>query len=86
MRSAGEWRAPSLGDPSGDRRRGLDRDLLAKDRAHGDLEGVPRARGANAGMGGGRAAQENVARQLLGNQRRIGAEIEHPPDALDDRQ
>ena len=30
--------------------------------------------------------RENVARQLLSDDRRIGAEIEHPPDALDDRQ
>ena len=64
MRSAARRRAPALGDPSGDRRRGLDRDLLAEDRAHGDLEGVPRARRANAGMRGGGAAQQNVARQL----------------------
>ena len=51
----GRW-LPSIGVPHRSAIRpaivvaALDRDLLAEDRAHGDLEGIPGARGANAGV------------------------------------
>ncbi len=50
----------------------------------GELEPVPRAGHAKAGMTRQHAADQRIARELPGHHDRIGAEVEQPPHALDD--
>ena len=66
-----DWRAPSRRHTPRDRRRRGHRDLLAQDGPHGELEWIPGARRANAGMGSEALLQERIARQLVRDQRRI---------------
>ena len=62
----------------------LHRDLLAENRANGDLESVPGARCPNPRMPCEGGRQQRIAAEMLGNHRRIGVEVEDAADAFDD--
>ena len=63
-------------DPARDRPRGGDRDLLADDRADGDLEPVERAGHAKAGRPGDERAQPWIGGERRVDHRRIRVEVE----------
>ena len=69
------------GEPA---RRG-DRDLLAEDGAHRELEPVPRARHAQAGSRRDQRGEARVLGELRRDRGDVGAEVEDAPDAADDR-
>ena len=71
-------------DAARKRRRRFDGDLLAENRANGDLESVPGARCPNPRMPCEYRRQQRIAAEMLGNHRRIGVEVEDAPDAFDD--
>ena len=60
--------------------RGGHADLLAEDGAHQGLEAVPRARHAQARVGGQRRREQPAGRQAGRDGQRIRVEIEQPPD------
>ena len=79
-------RAEHRGDSPGYRRRRANRDLLTEDRPDRELEAVPRARRSNAGMLRQRPAQQRIRAEVVCDDRRVCAEIEHASHALDDAQ
>ena len=72
--------APLRDDASSNRGCAANGDLLTEYRAHGELERIPGARQADAGVSGTRALQQSITRQCLGHERRIGVDIEHAGD------
>ena len=72
-------------DSSGQRRRALYADLLPQNRAHREFETVPASRHPQSRLGGQSLRQRRIAAQRSRNVHPIGIEIEHRPDALDNR-
>ena len=65
------------------RPRGLHRDLLSGDGAHGDLPRVDGPRDAQAGPRAHRLADHRVLAELRGDRRGVGVEVEQAPAARD---
>ncbi len=78
-----DWRAVRLGEPPQDRTGSGDRDLLADDGAHRDLETVDLARQAQPRRRCDQRTEQRVGRQDLVDRQRIGVEVEQAPAALD---
>lgn len=76
--------AERLHHARGERRRGLHGNLLAEDRADGDLERVPRPGNARAGARAHERRERRVVPEVCADGQRIGAEVEDPARALHD--
>jgi hypothetical protein len=72
--------APLRGDATSNGGCGADGDLLTEYRAHGELERIPGAWQADAGVSGTGALQQSITRQCLRHERRIGVDVEHAGD------
>ena len=73
----GRERNQLCGEPA----RGCDADLLAKDGADGDLEGVPAAGRAQAGLAAHDGAEGAIAREMRGDGLGVGVKIEDAAQA-----
>ena len=82
----GEALAEIADEPPGERARGAHRHLLPEERAHRELEGIPRTWDAEAGSRAHRGREERIERQVLRDRRRIGAQVEEALDARDGRE
>lgn len=70
--------AKPLGQPPGEGRRRADRDLLAQDRSHGQLEGIHAAGHAQSRYAADGVDQQGVACQVAGNHIGPRIEVEQP--------
>src|SRR5262249_9498330 len=61
-------------------------DLLAQHGANGDFEPVPGTGNTQAGIGRQRAPQKGIGAEMSGYFARVGVEVEHVAQALDDEE
>ena len=79
---AGERLAVRGHQPPGGGARGGERDLLAQDGAHGELGAVDGAGHPQPRRGADQRTEERVGAEVLGDDARVGVEVEQPPAAL----
>ena len=69
---------------AGERGRRGNRDLLAENSAHGQLEAVPRPRNSKPGPCADERSQPGVERKVSADDPWLGGQVQHPTDASDD--
>ena len=68
-------------EPARERPRAAHGNLLAEDRANGDLERIPRARDTEAGAGRDERREERIAAQHVADRERVRVDVENAPRA-----
>ena len=81
---SGEWLAKARNDPRGERPRGGNGNLLAKQSAHGEFEPIPCAGHAQSRPRIEKRRERAIFREMRGDHERIGGNVEDSPQPRDD--